>query len=661
MDSKKTHKKKINIFLASIKKNTGIFIAFVNKKVKGFFDSRKKDNVQSSQISENQDMNKKLVYSLSKSRIPNFKQFKYLKRFLSAREINIIRICTLIIFSSILFSGTRFYLNHLQVVPVGGGEYAEALIGSVKHINPLYANASDVDNDISSLVYSSLFTRSKNGELVNDLVETYEVGEKGLSYTMKLREDVLWHDGSKLTANDVVFTVDIIKNKKYESPLRFSLLGVGVEKVDEYTVKFVLSEAYAAFFELLTFGILPKDIWSKVPVEYFSLAKINLNPIGTGPYKLQEFARKENSGTITKYSLVANENYYGEVPKTDINFHLFSNFNSAVDALNNNVVDGLSYLPRDFKQDIITPKAYSFHKLYLPQLENIFFNSKNNSALGDKAVRQALAIAINKNEIVNDVLGGSAYVADGPILANSFAYNTNIKKYDYNISNAEKLLESVDWIESEITAEDIAKAEEDKESEDEDIKKESEKILEVGIGKWRTKQENYFVLYLTIADTPESQLIAEYVKNYWENIGIKTILNVVEIEKIETGVIAHRNFEAILYGQILGNDPDLYAFWHSSQSDAGGLNFSNYSNKEVDKLLDEARIITDKNQRRERYIKFQDIVVEEVPAIFIYSPTYTYVQSNKVKGFDVRNIQTPNDRFSNILEWYTQVGKKIVW
>lgn len=607
------------------------------------------------------DFDKKLVYSLSKSRIPSFKQLKFIKRFLSNREIVIIRICVLLIFASVLFSGTRFYLTHLQSVPIKGGVYNEALIGSVKHLNPLYASISDVDSDISSLIYSSLFKRMKNGELGNDLLESYEISDDGLTYTLKLREDVYWHDGGKLTAEDVVFTVNTIKDKRYESPLRLSFLGVDIEKIDEFKLKFVLTQAYPSFFELLTFGILPQEIWSQINPEYFSLAKTNLQPIGSGPYRANGFAHKENSGAITQYNLVANENYYGEVSKTDITFHLFASFEEAVEAINSNTVEGLSYLPISLKENIITPKAYNFHKLYLPQQNNLFFNVKNNSALGDRAVRQALAYAIDKNEIVNLALGGNAYVINGPIQPNNYAYNSAIKKYDYNIGMSEQLLDGVDWKLVEVTEEDITVAEANKESEDEDEKMASKKILEVGVGKWRLKQENYFVLFLTLPNLAESVAVADQLKNYWEAIGIKVVLNVVDADTIESNVIQHRNFEVILYGQTLGNDPDFYSFWHSTQSDAGGLNFSNFSNEKVDSLLSEVRNIRDKEQRKQKYAEFQDIVIEEVPAIFIYSPIYTYLQSKKVEGFDVQNIQNPKDRLSNVSDWYTQIGKKIVW
>lgn len=661
MDSNNDNKKRIDFFLASVKKNIGKFLAKTHsiwQAILGISKINKKD-LGSMKSKPNYDQ--RLVYSLSKSRIPNFRQLKFLKKFLSNREILIIRGCTLLILFSVITLSARFYAKHLQVVPISGGVYREALVGSIQHLNPLYASVNDVDSDITSLIYSSLFTRAKNGRLVPDLVESFLISDDGLTYTLKLRKDVYWHDGEKLDADDVIFTTAAIKDKKYASPLRLSLLGIKIEKIDDYTVRFVLTQAYPTFFELLTFGIMPEHVWSQVPAESFALAPGNLIPVGSGKYKPQAKAQKQMTGAIARYDLVLNNDYYGEVPKTNLNFYLYSDFNAAVVALNANEVDGISYLPRDLRANIITPKAYNYHNLYLPQQNNLFFNEKNNSALGDKAVRQALAYALNKNEIVNSALAGGAYSIDSPVPVNSFAYNPNIKKYDYNIEEAEKLLLSVDWKINEVTAEQISKAKENIKSEDEDIKKQAEKLLEVGVGKWRIKQENYFVLYLTIADTAEDKLVAEYIKNYWEAIGIKTVFNIVDPAKIESTIIAHRNFEVILYGQSLGNDPDLFSFWHSSQSSSAGLNFSNFSNVEADKLLSEIRLIRDESVLKEKYNRFQDIIAEEVPAIFVYSPIYTYIQSKKLKGFDVQNIQDPKDRFSNIQDWYTQKGKKIVW
>ena len=241
------------------------------------------------------ELDKKLVFSLSKSRIPNLQQFKYLKKFLTPRELFIVRINLFIIIICIVILGAKFYKDHLQLVPVRGGKYVEALVGAPVHINPLYASANDVDNDISSLVYSSLFKRGKNGELTKDLVESYEVSADSKVYTFTIKKDVKWQSGnslvsgSALNADDVIFTFGAIKNKQYKSPLRTSFSGVEIEKIDDQKFKFTLSEPYAAFLDLLTFGILPANLWSEIAPESFELTQYQKKPIGSGPYRFDKY------------------------------------------------------------------------------------------------------------------------------------------------------------------------------------------------------------------------------------------------------------------------------------------------------------------------------------------------------------------------------------
>ena len=178
---------------------------------------RKIFKLENGQVSNGQqqiDLDKKLVFSLAKSRIPKLKQIKYLKRFLSSREIWIINFCALIVLVSSVFLAARFYKSHLQVVPIFGGEYIEGLIGAPKYINPLYASISDVDNDITNLIFSSLFKRGKNGELINDLAESYEISHDNKIYTFKIKQEVSWHNKSKLTVDDIVFTFNCIKDKQ---------------------------------------------------------------------------------------------------------------------------------------------------------------------------------------------------------------------------------------------------------------------------------------------------------------------------------------------------------------------------------------------------------------------------------------------------------------
>ncbi len=605
-------------------------------------------------------LDKKLVFSLTKSRIPNPRQFKYLKNFLSPRELWLLRSGILMVVAGAIWWATVFYVHNRQVVPIVGGEYVEGLIGIPKHINPLYASVNDADNDISRLVYSSLFKRGKNGELVNDLVESYQISSDQKIYTFTLRPQVKWHDGHSLTADDIVFTFNALTNSQYKSPLRTSFGGIRIEKIDQRQFKFILDSPYAAFLELLTFGILPAHLWSQIPVESANLAELNLKPIGSGPFVFVNFL-KDKQGEIKEYNLTPNKDYYGQVPLVNLKFMFFPDFTAAMAALNDNVVDGISYLPPEMKGDILRPQTYNFHKLFLPQLTLIFFNQAHNKFLADKAVRQALAFAIDRNAIVNNILDGNAYLVDGPILPNSFAYYQDIKKYTYNLKEADRLLLNIDWKLVDVTEEDVAQAREEVNSEDEEMKKKAEAILAVGPGRWRQKKGQFLVVNLKTVDRRENKRVVEAVRDYWEKIGVKTIVDVLPAVQLRQKVIKPRNFDALFYGLVTGADPDPYAFWHSSQAGVNGFNIADFVNKEADQLLEDARITSDIKARQEKYKKFQEIIAEQEPAIFMYSPIYIYPQSVKVKGFAVKNIIFPRDRFANIEEWYIKTGKKLIW
>jgi len=626
------------------------------------------------------DFDRKLVLSLSKSRIPSLAQMKHIKRFLSRRELWCVRACFAVIILSSAWWGARFYLAHLETVPIAGGDYAEALIGQPKYINPVYAAAGEADYDLSRLIYSSLFRRGKNGDLVGDLVKSYAVSDDGKTYDLTLKDGVKWHDTEllprDLNTDDVVYTFNTIKDAQYNSPLRTAFTGVTIARVDGKNFKFILSEPYAAFLELLTFGIMPVNLWYKVSPESFGLTELNLKPIGSGQYKFSALT-KNSAGRIVEYSLVPNTDYYGAVPLVNINFRFYSGFEEAIAALNDNEVGGISYLPREMRKNIIMPNTVNFYKLRLPQITAIFFNQANNVSLKEKTVRQALALALNKNEIISDVFGGDAYAVDGPILPDNFAYDADMKKYAYDPREALKLLTGAGWQLSKITEDDVARAsslieaasssaeqggsEEGPDGEERRALAEARAIVRMGPGKWQKKNDSYLTIKLTSVDKDDNNHVMSAVRNAWLAIGVKTEVEALPASRLQTEVIKSKGYEALLYGQMVGADPDQYTLWHSSQTKEGGSNLANYTDKDVDRLLEDARMTSDQNLRRGKYAAFQETLAEELPAIFLYSQFYIYVQDKKIKNFDVKNISLPRDRFANVAEWYIKTGKKLVW
>lgn len=626
-----------------------------------FFWKKKKFESTTLFSRQREDFDKKLVYSLSKSRIPNLTQLKYFFRFLNKTELWLVRVCFILIILSSGFLLNRFYVSHLKISPVLGGEYTEGLLGEPKYINPLYANLSDVDSDLAHLIFSSLLRHDQDGNLVNDLAESYEISEDNKQYIFKIKNNVKWHNGNNLNADDIIFTFNAIKDPGYKSSLRLSYAGVEIEKVDDYSIKFILSEPYAAFLDTLVFGIMPQEAWLQINPQTANLAELNLKPIGSGSYKFKALT-KDKSGVIRSFTLVSNTEYYLTPAKVEsLTFKFFYDSTEAITALNAGEVDGLSYLPKLLEGEIKNSKQYNFQKLNLPQLTVLFFNTNNNLAFAEKEVRWALSYAINKPQLIQDVLSQDARQIDGPILPENFAFNDQAKKYDFNQTEANSSLDKVGWKIVDITKVEITKAQEDVKSKDEAIKNQAQQILDLGEGKWRKKKDSFLMVKLTTVDRGENSAVVEQIKKYWEQVNVKTITELLPVSQIYSDIIKPRKFEALFYGQVVGADPDPYAFWHSSQAANNGFNIVNFSNKEVDQLLEDARTTMDKNVRLEKYKKFQEILAEEQPAIFIYSPLYTYLQNKEINGFVGKNIQLPYDRFDNITDWYLKVKKAFHW
>ena len=560
-----------------------------------------------------EDIDKKLIYSLAPRKIPSGEQIKHLPKFLKPRESLIVKICALVILANVIYLGAVFIKKHVQYSPASGGEYIEGAVGYPETINPLYAANRDVDGDLSRLIYSSLVKYDDNGKLVNDLAAAINISADGKEYDIKIKPGVKFHNGEPLTADDVLFTFNTIKNPDYRSPLLSSLTGVEAAKVDDLTIKFTLAAPYAPFLELLTFGVLPKDIWENISPNFAALSDLNLKPIGSGPYKFKSLVKNQD-GDLKEYHLTVNSDYYGPAPYIkNFTFDFFVDYQEAISALNDNKIMGLSYLPFASRPDVLAKNSVAFRELAQPQIVSLFFNYSKNKSLADKNIRLALADALDKDQIINDVFGGAYQRADGPLLKENFAYDPNLKIYNYDAAAAAETIKS--------------------------------KPLTVA---------------LTVVDSGQNVAVANDIKNYWEAVGVHVALNIISGDQAGD-VIKNRNFEVLLYGESVGGDPDVYAFWHSSQINDPGLNLAGYSNPEVDKLLADARTTMNLNDRVAEYQKFQEILTADLPAIFLYSPTYTYVQSRELQGFSGTMITVPADRFSSVSDWYVKTKKTITW
>ena len=222
-------------------------------------------------------------------RWPSFSQWKQLPRVLSRREKIILPVLTIVFAISFFSLAWGFYLENTTIVPAKGGSMIEGMVGSPRFLNPVYADTNDVDRDIIQLIYSGILRTTASGELVPDLAAADpEISEGGKTVTITLKENVKWHDGEPFSADDVVFTITTIQNPAFKSPIRANWLGVDVEKVSDSMVRFHLLDPYAPFLERLTLKILPAHLWKTVTPENFALTPLNLQAIGTGPYRIEK-------------------------------------------------------------------------------------------------------------------------------------------------------------------------------------------------------------------------------------------------------------------------------------------------------------------------------------------------------------------------------------
>lgn len=518
----------------------------------------------------------------------------------------------------------------LTEIPKKGGFFTEGVIGTARFINPILA-FSDTDRDLSSLIYSGLLKVKPDGSLVGDLASDYSISDDGKTYKFNIRENATFHDGTKVTANDVLFTIQKIQDPSIKSPKRASWDGVMVEKIDDKTVQFTLKQAYAPFIENTTLGILPKHIWKDANSDEFAFSQFNIEPIGSGPYKISKVGRNA-SGIPESISLESFNHYALGMPFINsIKFNFYQNEKTLVEAYKSGAFKTFHVISGETASSL-EKNGSNIVRYPLPQVFGIFFNQNHNPIFAHKEVRLALSTATNRKSIVDQTLhsfGTEAFSLIPQGLVKSTSINSIAD--NFKIEDAKAILEKAGW------------------------KKNTEGIYEI---KTKTKVET-LSFTITTGDAPELKESAEIIKKQWEELGAKVDINVFEMTDLNQTVIRPRKYDALLFGEAVGRELDLYAFWHSSQRNDPGLNISMYTNTKVDKLLEDARITNDPEKRTSLYQQIEKEVLNDVPAVFMYSPDFTYILPKEIKGFSISKIVLPSDRFADIEKWYIETDH--VW
>ncbi len=553
------------------------------------------------------------------------KNWKAIAYALNFKEKIIVTLLIVVIGAAFVFWGNILYKHFTVEIPKAGGEYIEGIVGQPLYINPLISQTSEADADLTQLIYSGLFKYDKDGNIVPDLAQEYSLSEDKKEYKIVLKQNVLWHDGEKLDAQDVFFTYKIMLDQAYNSLLRQSFQGVEMRLVDDSTIIFVLKNPYAGFINNLTVGILPKHIWENIAPEKFSLAEYNLHPIGSGPYMFSDF-QKDAGGNILTLKLAANKNFYNGAPYISrITFNFYPDDESLINAYNEKEIMGMSSIPPQNLKDIKNMKSTVVHELVIPRYFSVFFNQTKSVPLADDNVRKALEKGVDRQEIINNILAGKGLALKSPFFPQMKGYVQ--QSTDVNVEEARKILDEAGW----------------KMDEKDNVRKKNNAALE---------------FEMITADWPEIVQTAETLKKQWENLGAKVNVKVLSaVSDLQQNYIRTREYDSLLFGQATNFSPDLYSFWHSSQKRDQGLNLSLMDNKDVDKLLEDSRQEMDEGKRIESYQKFQEILAQEVPAVFLYGRYYLYPVNTKVQNINTKSINSPEQRFAEVEKWYVKTKR----
>ena len=540
-------------------------------------------------------------------------------------QIAIILLTGLVVGILLIFEQPKTGTGSFNAAPSQGGSYTEAMIGQFQRLNPLFDTTNQADREIDQLLYSGLVKFDDRGVPQYDLTESMGISQDGSTYTFLLRQ-AQWHDGAPVTADDVVFTIDLIRSdaSAYPDDIKKFWQSTEIFVLDQRTIQFKLPEPFAPFMDYLTFGLLPRHLLDGKGYEQIVDDPFNLQPIGTGPFVFDKFLTRGEE--IIGVQLKANTSFYGAKPfLEEIIFMYYSDTEQALKAFRDGTVQGISYIPTQQLSTALLEPNLSIYTSRLPQVSMVLFNLADPKLefLQEKPIRRALYMGINRDMIVNNLLQGQAIKANGPILPGTWAYYPGTPSMSYDPAQAQLMLKEAGFV-----------------------------IPSEG-GSVRMKEGVALSFTLLHPDDETHQRIAELIQKNWQTLGVEVTLEAVSYEDLITNHLETRDYQAALVDLNLSHspDPDPYPFWDQAQA-SGGQNYTQWENRVASEYLESARITTDLDERARIYRNFQVVFSDEVPALPLYNPVFSFGVSNKIKGVSVGPIFDRSDRFNQVTSWH---------
>ena len=513
------------------------------------------------------------------------------------------------------------------VQPAEGGIYSEGLVGSFMRLNPVLDYYNEADRDVDHLLYSGLLRIDDRGLPRSDLATSWGISRDGMIYNFSLNTEAVWHDGQPVTSDDVIFTIQIMSSDEAPMPadLREFWKQVEIVRLDEKTLQFKLPEPFAPFLDYLTFGVLPSHLLGDLTLADLINNDFNLQPIGSGPYQFDHLITTE--GQITGVVLSAFKDYYAQTAYIDqIAFRYYEDAASAYEAYKAGDIGGLGIVTLDILPEVLIEEELNLYTTRLPAMSLILLNLGDPQVafFQDVNVRKALMQGLNRQGMIDNIRSGQAILADGPVFPSTWAYYSGIEHYSYNPNEAITLLREAGF------------------------------TIPASGGDVRRDEEGTSLLFeLLYPDDGDHSALANAIQRDWSSLGIEVILNAMPYDQLVTEHLDTRNYQAALVDLNLSRspDPDPYPFWHQTQI-SSGQNYSKWDDRQASEYLEQARISTDLAERTRLYNNFQVRWSQELPALPLFYPVFTYAVSSDMQGVSIGSLFDPSYRFDHITSWY---------
>lgn len=500
-----------------------------------------------------------------------------------------------------------------------GGEYAEATLGEIKSMNPLYA-ATNSEKVLAKLLFANLTSPDVSGHIGMDLADSVRMDETGKIWTVTLRENLKWSDGEPITADDIIYTVSLINDDSAKTTVSVNFSNIKLEKIDDRTVVFTLPSVYLDFADTLEFPLLPSHILKDVSPALVYEDSFSSNPVGSGPFA---FKALQSGGGTNRYLqmvyLQRNDKYYGGKTKlASFNLRTYDNADKIVDALRESMVSATA-------ENINASNLRINHRVKLTNGGAYAFINTQSPILKSQALRRVIQQGVDMEKVRGGI--DSMRNLDYPFLPSQEEKLTypNLPKYD--LEAAKKTLLNNKFVYDEN-------------------------------GKLIDEAGEFVTLSLAVRKREPIQTVAQHFADELGKLGFTVSMNVFDDSMPNMDFFAQvlrpRDYDILFYEIDLGVSADPFVYYNSSQANSNGWNFSNYSNALADDALLMARTTLDENLKTVKLNAFLQRWVNEVPAIGLYQSVMDYYYQDDIRFFsDDANFTDALDRFSDVKYWAT--------